>query len=106
MELPVLQHLANYASLLSTSAAQTTRAEDRALYKNHLAAVAEMLGALGRGDTAELQRLVESERHSFGWGYLSGDAGSKAEKAFAEFNQSLGSVPSPPNYRIERTREG
>ena len=106
MELPILQQLANYASLLSASAAQTTRSEDRDSYRHHLAAVAEMLGALGRSDTSELQRLVESERHSFGWGYLSGDAGSKAEKAFAEFDRSVGNVASPPNNRKERTREG
>jgi hypothetical protein len=32
---------------------------------------------------------VEFERRAYGWGYLSGEAGEEAERAFATLTESL-----------------
>ena len=84
-----LAHLCVYAKVLSKSADATTRAEDRAIYTQHLAAVARMFAAAQEGQREELEKLIASERRAFGWGYLSGAEGAAAERAFHEFAKTL-----------------
>jgi len=84
-----LANLCIYAKVLSKSADATTRAEDRSIYTQHLAAVARMFAAAQDGRREELETLIASERHAFGWGYLSGAEGAAAERAFDEFAKTI-----------------
>jgi hypothetical protein len=78
--------LAEYVDVLGRSAEQTHRAEDRSPYQQHLAAAALMFAALEKHESIEkLKELVASERHSYGWYFLSGPEGEAAESAFNEF---------------------
>jgi hypothetical protein len=81
----ILDALAKYVAVLDMSARQTHRAEDRPSYTQHLAAAAQFFGAAHAGRLEELRGLVASERHAYGWGYLSDAEGSAAEKAFDDF---------------------
>ncbi|HWM41859.1 MAG TPA: hypothetical protein VNP36_05415 [Burkholderiales bacterium] len=85
----LLDNLAKYVSALDRSAQGTHRAEDRLTYTQHLAAAARIFAAAHAGRTSELQALVASERHAYGWGYLSDAEGSTAEKAFDEFAKTV-----------------
>ena len=86
MNSSLLATLAKYVRVLSDASDQTTHSEDRPKYQAHLAAAARMFVAAFEASTSdELRRLVDSERHSFGWAYLSGDPGERAEEAFNEF---------------------
>jgi hypothetical protein len=84
-----LANLCIYAAVLAKSADETTRAEDRTVYTQRLAAVARMFVAAHHGSRAELEKLIASERHAFGWGYLSGVVGAAAERAFDEFAKTI-----------------
>lgn len=77
--------LAKYVEVLYRSAHETHRAEDRHTYTQHLAAAARFFVAAHAGRLEELRALVASERHTYGWGYLSHAEGAAAEKAFDEF---------------------
>ena len=81
----LLDALAKYVIVLNRSAQETHRAEDRQSYTRHMAAAAELFVAAHAGRLEELRELVASERHAYGWGYLSYDEGDAAEKAFDEF---------------------
>ncbi len=82
----VEEALATYIQVLSDSADQTHRAEDRPVYERHLAAAARMFVALRRDPTLqELKAIVAHERHGYGWFYLSDEAGAQAEAAFTRF---------------------
>jgi hypothetical protein len=81
----ILTNLAAYIAALAKSADETTRAEDRSAYAQHLAAAARMFLAAHTGQTAELAVLVATERTAYGRSYLSGPAGDAAEQAFAQF---------------------
>jgi len=80
-----LANLCNYAEVLAKSADETTRAEDRTVYTQRLAAVARMFVAAYHGQRTELENMIASERRAFGWGYLSGVEGTAAEQVFDEF---------------------
>ena len=78
--------LATYLQVLSESAAQTHRAEDRPRYQSHLAHGARMFAALrGKTPVESIKAIVAAERHSYGWSHLSDDAGKRAEAAFNHF---------------------
>lgn len=77
--------LAAYVAVLSRSARETHRADDRHIYTQHLAAAARFFLALHAGRVEELRSLVASERHAYGWDYLSDAEGAAAEKAFDDF---------------------
>lgn len=77
--------LAAYVAVLSRSAQQSHRAEDRPVYTRHLAVAAQFFLAVHGGRIEELRSLVASERHAYGWGYLSNEEGAAAEKAFDDF---------------------
>ena len=81
--------LATYIKVLSESADATHHAEDRPTYQLHLAAAARMFAAFHGGAFDDLRRLVDEERHIYGWGFLSGDEGNRAEAAFAAFAESV-----------------
>ena len=78
--------LAEYISVLQTSADITHQAEDRPKYSRHLACAARMFLAIENYSSLDkLLQLVDDERHSFGWDYLIGSAGDTAEAAFNTF---------------------
>ena len=81
--------LATYIKVLSESADATHHAEDRPTYLLHLAAAARMFAAIHGGALDDLRRLVDEERHGYGWGFLSGDEGNRTEAAFAAFAESI-----------------
>jgi hypothetical protein len=76
--------VATYIDALAHSRDECTRSEDRLAYTKHLAAAAEMSAAAHSDDLPKLLALVASEGHGFGWSYLSGEAGAKAERAFSQ----------------------
>ena len=78
--------LAEYVAVLETSADNTNQAEDRIKYERHLAYAARMFVAIEKNASLKaLKKLVEDERHSYGWSFLSGDTGNSAESAFHVF---------------------
>ena len=81
----LLDALSTYVSVLARSARETHRAEDRQTYTRHLAAAAQLFVAIHSGRIDDLRALVASERHAYGWGYLSDAEGAAAEGAFDEF---------------------
>ena len=81
----LIDSLATYIEVLAHSAQSTNRAEDRATYTRHLAAAATIFADLHSGRLSEASKIVSSERHSFGWGFLSGPEGAAAEAAFHTF---------------------
>jgi hypothetical protein len=86
--------LTNYVSVLVASAEHTNRAEDRTAYTRHLAAAARMFAALHTGDEQALRAHVAAERRTYGWDFLSGDAGAAAEAAFAALAQLVEHPPA------------
>lgn len=85
--------LASYVGVLSESAGSTTRAEDRALYMQHLAASALVFFLL-QNKTPEptLKKWVEDERRAFGWSFLTGAEGKATEAAFQRFAADVESI--------------
>ena len=81
----LLDALATYVEVLNRSARETRRADDRHTYTQHLAAAAQIFVAAHAGRMEELRALVATERHAYGWGYLSDAEGEAAEKAFDGF---------------------
>ena len=81
----LIDSLATYIEVLAHSAQMTNRAEDRASYARHLAAAATIFADLHSGRLSEASEIVRSERHDFGWGYLSGPEGAAADAAFHTF---------------------
>jgi hypothetical protein len=91
----IVQELARYAAVLARSLDDTTYANDRTAYRNHLAASARWLGMIHDGASmSELRASVASEQRNFGWGYLSGDPGKLASEAFERFVTFLESQSS------------
>ncbi len=85
--------LAEYIAVVGSSAASTSRAEDRSRYQGHLAQGALMYAALKKHDSiAMLKELVASERRSYGWDFLGGTEGSLAEASFNEFAELVESA--------------
>ena len=89
----VVDALARYIGILSHCAEKTSIANDRPTYQQHLAAAAVMLAGIREDPSlAKLRSQVAEERRAYGWGHLSGDLGSEAERAFDEFVTSIESV--------------
>ena len=85
--------LAEYITILGKSAADTKWANDRQIYQQHLAEAALMFVVIENDKSIEkLKSLVSSERHSYGWGYLSGPEGSATESAFDKFAKLVEAV--------------
>jgi len=77
-------------AVLAHSADHTTRAEDRTIYTQHLAAAARMYLAIHSEDTALFKEIVATEERAYGRGFLSGEEGAKCEAAFAALAKTLG----------------
>ena len=91
----IVQELARYSAVLARSLDDTTYANDRTAYRDHLAASARWLGMIHDGASlSELQASVVSEQRRFGWGYLSGEPGKFASEAFERFVTFLESQSS------------
>jgi hypothetical protein len=84
-EEPRARALFHYIRMLGESADKTTHANDRTPYTKHLAQAARLVAELRCRDFAALRERVAAERHSYGWGYLSGPEGVAAEKAWHAF---------------------
>jgi hypothetical protein len=80
-----MTNLVDYIAALSKSADETTRAEDRHIYTQHLAVAAKMFVVAYHGQRAELETLVAGERAAYGRGFLSG----AAERALDVFARSV-----------------
>ncbi len=79
--------LAQYITVLADSYDRTSRAEDRPLYLHHLAEAAIIFSLIHQGTSQEaIEEKLASERHGFGWNYLSGPEGDAAERAFVQFD--------------------
>jgi hypothetical protein len=93
----VEEALIAYIDALRAARSATRRPEERQFCLNRLAAAAEMFAFFRSGDQTALLRIVEDERRSFGWSYLSGAQGEAAERTFARFaatvGQSAGDAP-------------
>lgn len=86
MDTPNLETaLAEYIAVLSKSAGDTSRTEDRVTYERHLASAALMFVAIHGDDATRLKEIVDGETRNFGWGYLSGEEGAAAEAAWVRF---------------------
>ena len=90
----MLSALATYITVLARSTDETTGAEDRSVYAQHLAAAARMFVAAFHQRRSELELLVESERARYGRGYLVGASGTTAESAFVTFARVVSSKPA------------
>ena len=86
---PTISSLVAYVTVLTRSADETARAEDRAAYSQHLAAAAKMFVAAHLGQNAELEALILTERVAYGRGYLTGAPGDAAERAFDTFARTV-----------------
>jgi hypothetical protein len=84
-----LDALADYVAVLAASAHLNTRKDDRQLYEMHLARAALMFVAAHGHDGHELLRLIEEERRGYGWSFLPGDEGDRAETAFNTFADAM-----------------
>jgi len=82
--------LAAYIRVLAESADVTHHTEDRTKYQSHLAAAARIFAALhGSPTDDEVRRLIEEERRNYGWAFLSGNEGDRAEAAFTAFAEAI-----------------
>ncbi len=91
----IVQELARYAAALARALDNTTHANDRTTYRDHLAASARWLGMIHDGASlSELRESVATEQRRFGWGYLSGEPGKLASEAFEHFVTFLESQSS------------
>jgi hypothetical protein len=89
MSVDIATSLANYIATLYESAINTTRAEDRSLYTQHLANAALLFAAFQKNASERLSDLIGQERRAYGTAFLSGEVGAKAEAAFNSFADSL-----------------
>jgi len=85
----LLSGWAAYVMHLSSSVDESTRSEDRQQYTRHLAAAAVIGANLVAREYAAARAVLEAERRTYGWGYLSDPPGDRAERAFATFERLL-----------------
>jgi hypothetical protein len=85
-----LPAVAAYIGVLAASADATDRAEDRSQYEARLASAARLVALLAaQPSSSTIEAWVESEQRAYGWGYLSGEPGEAAERAFARLSEFL-----------------
>jgi hypothetical protein len=87
MNTDLLDDLAEYISVLSTSLEKTKHAQDRSAYTGHLAAAASIFQSLRQSNFQKTRQQVASEERNFGRSFLSGEEGSAAEAAFVRFKE-------------------
>ncbi len=82
----IMECLAQYVAVLQESAEATQQSEDRQKYERHLAQAARMFEAARRDPSLKkLSTVVADERRAFGWSFLAGDEGARAEREFDRF---------------------
>jgi hypothetical protein len=59
------------------------------MYRDHLAAAALLFALLHEDDLNSARQLIAEEQRSFGWSFLEGDAGQRAESAFGHLFTAL-----------------
>jgi hypothetical protein len=89
MPVNLLDDLAEYVSVLSTSMEKTRRAEDRSAYLGHLAAAALIFQHLQQSNLPEAKEQVVTEQQAYGRSFLDGEEGKVAEAAFSRFTRSF-----------------
>lgn len=67
----------------------TSRSEDCRRYEAHLAAAAALAAAVPAGRADDVDALKQEAR-AYGWGYLSGEEGAEAERAWFVLAEMLG----------------
>jgi hypothetical protein len=85
----LLDDLAEYVNVLSTSMERTRRAEDRSPYLRHLAAAALIFQRLQQSNLPEAREQVVTEQQAYGRSFLDGEEGKAAEAAFSRFATSF-----------------
>ena len=85
MNTDLLDELAEYIGVLSTSLEKTNHAQDRSAYERHLEAAASIRESLRQADFHQARQEVASEERNFGWSFLPGEEGRAAEAAFVRF---------------------
>ena len=80
---PSISDTAAYIRVLVDCLDETTRAEDRSVYRDHLAEAARLVALLDEDASPErLSDWLDTARRSYGLGFLSGHHGEAAEFAF------------------------
>jgi hypothetical protein len=79
----------DYIRALAESSEATTFAGDRTAYARHLASAARLIVLLAENDHERVAEWLRLEERDFGWGYLSGEPGERAEQAFAGLQELL-----------------
>jgi len=92
---PMTEHieekLGRYVRELEEALAADEMAENRSRYRRHLEAALAMQQALQHGKAPnEFVELIRSEIHSYGWDYISGPVGERAEASWQEFKKATG----------------
>ena len=82
MSTNLLDDLAEYVSVVSTSMDKTKRAEDRSAYVQHLAAAALIFQSLQQSNLPKALEEVAAEQQAFGRSFLDGEEGTATEAAF------------------------
>ena len=79
-----------YIRVLGRSLDSTTRAEDRVIYTQLLAAAARLTAMLEEGASRDaIEGWMQAERERYGRGYLSGTEGEAAEASFVALTESF-----------------
>ena len=77
-----MARLGDYVRILNDSLTKTNRAEDRTAYLRHLASAALFFESAQRAEWGQLKERLDHERADFGRGFLAGEPGEVAERAF------------------------
>jgi hypothetical protein len=78
----LLDDLAEYVDVVSTSMHKTSRAEDRSAYVRHLAAAALIFQSLQQSNLPKALEQVAAEQQAFGRSFLDGEEGRATAAAF------------------------
>ena len=89
MSTNLLDDLAEYIDVVSTSMDKTKRAEDRSAYVRHLAAAALIFQSLQQSNLPKAREQVAVEQQAFGRSYLDGEEGSATEAAFTSIGETI-----------------
>lgn len=87
----LLNKLTGYTFALRDALERTNETNERPKITKHLAAAAEMYALLYMHQTSDaIAHIVKVENRIHGWLHLSGDAGEKVARKWAEFINTAG----------------
>ncbi len=78
----ILNQITEYIGVLNKSLTETTYSADRIKYQKHLASASLIVKSLLDDDMNSLKTVIEDEKRSYGWDYLSGEYGENVEQSF------------------------